>query len=90
VVRNFKRLNLAKAEAKKRARDLAQGNDTAAALPKKDAQSYRFVLRKLAELRAGLDNPGLALSLEDAIGEYCAAKRLPTATSRFSHKRTPD
>jgi integrase len=76
VVRNFKRLNLAKAEAVKKARELAQGNDTAAALTKKDAQSYRFALLKLAELRTGIDHPDSALSLEDAIIEYVAAKRL--------------
>jgi hypothetical protein len=76
VVRNFKRLNLAKAEAGKQARQLAQGNDTAATLTKKDAQSYRFAVRKLAELRAGLDHPACVLSLEDAIIEYVAAKRL--------------
>jgi hypothetical protein len=62
VVRNFKRLNLAKVEAKKKARELAQGNDTAVALTKKDAQSYRFAQHKLCELRADLDNPTLALS----------------------------
>ena len=77
VVRNFKKLSLAKIAAGRMARELAQGNDTAAALTKKDVQSYRFTLRKLAKLHAELDHePSSALSLDDAIAEYMAAKRL--------------
>jgi hypothetical protein len=83
VVRNLKRLNQAKQEAEKKARELAHGNEAGAALSEADAHAYKFALRKLVELRTGLivfesnaASPDLPLSLEDAIAEYVEAKRL--------------
>src|SRR4029453_17980843 len=67
---------------------LASGNAVVAALSKADAQAYKFALAKLRALAADLNGqkpdlnaPHVSLPLEDAITEYCAAKRLLAATS---------
>jgi integrase len=82
VVRNFKTYGAAKQEADRIARQIAKGNEAAAALTTKDALAYKFAWTKLAELTATLNArkvdlsvPDLVLSLEDAITEYVEAKR---------------
>ncbi len=82
VVRNFKTYALARKEAETKARELAQGNEAGASLPKRAASEYKSVLGKLRDLCADLNAhkadptaPDVALSLEDALAEFCEAKR---------------
>jgi hypothetical protein len=81
VVRDFKRLNEAKQEAEKKARELAHGNE-AAALSEADAHAYKFALRKLTPSGAERSTfavlgrgPGVALSQEFIRGGLELMKR---------------
>ncbi len=72
--------------AKRTVRELAKGNAVVAALSKADAQAYRFAVAKLSALAADLNaqrtclpdrnRPAVSFPLEDAITEFCAAKRM--------------
>jgi integrase len=76
------------AAAKSTTRELAKGNAVAVSLSRADAQAYKFALAKLRTLAADLNAqkpdlnaPDVSLPLEDAIAEFCAAKRLLGTTS---------
>jgi integrase len=83
VVRSFKTFGQARREAKRAAKQIAKGNEAAAALSVADALAYKFARTKLNELcgdlnarKVDLSASDLVLSLEDAITEYVEAKRL--------------
>jgi integrase len=72
---------LALAAAKSTLRQLVKCNAIGATLSKADAEAYKFAAGKLSTLVADLnardpEAPAITLSLEDAVTEYCAAKRL--------------
>lgn len=76
------------AAAKSTVKQLAKGNAVAASLSKAEAQAYKFAFGKLIALAADLNAakldlnaPDVSFPLEDAVAEYCAAKRLLRATS---------
>ena len=82
VVRSFKTYGEAHREAKRVVRQIAKGNEAAAALATRDALAYKFALNKLAQLCVDLNTrktdpnePDIALPLEEAMTEFAEAKR---------------